>query len=981
MRTRAAVLVGRSSELATLGTYVDDARRSRGGAVFLAGEPGIGKSRLLREALDSASAAGMPVLRGRGSSTGPAVPFRPLAEALLSATRGGLDPARWADLGPYRPVLGRLVPEWAEREEPRGDASLVVLAEGILRLTTLAGREHGCVLALEDLHEADPETLAVVEYLAGNLAGQPVLLLATLRSGAGGAAVLADELTRRGDGTVLTLPRLDRPQVHALMATCLETRPECLSDGASERVWQDSGGNPLMVEELLHSMITSGDLVDDEGVWRPAGTAVAAVPPTLLRVIGARADRLGDEVTRLLSVAALLGRRFPLTLVRRVLGLPDHALLGEVRSAVEAQLLVRDEHQPGWYAFAHPLALEALRGRLAADELTALARRAAEETEAAHPGLPGEWCQLAARLREFAGEPVEAARLYVECGRRATADGAPGSATAVLRRARATLAQARGGSAHHEVRRDLLEALLHALAEDGQFEQAVGVVDELTLYAPGDRARRIDRHIRLAWAAQVSGHWAEGHAQVTAARELAPGVAGPEQLAALDAVAAYLAILSPAPDRLDQCDRLARSAVELAAGVPLPSVICQGWYAIGYAARERDLAESDACFRRALEAAVAHRLPMWRNYALTGLGGNAWLAEGDAGPLRHAHAEMLRCGAIGLAQNAAAVLGLSAVLAGEFERAERELAACLAESRRLQLVAVTHYVLTSRVVLAAHRGRREEMRAALDEFTALAGDESAEASQVHGLGAAFCALLEEDRPAAEQELARVTAERSRRQTPFHLDGQHGLGVLLDVLAGRAGEERVRSVAATNSGRMRWNRHFLALAEAVLAGRGGQAEAVTAAMARAGAAGRVFGMARCLGLRLVAEPAAVEGWGEPKAWLREAEEHFHQAGVGPVAAACRTLLRRLGEPVRQRRSGTERIPEPLRQRGLTAREYEVLELMPERLGNKALAARLHISPRTAEKHVASLLQKTGLPDRDTLFDRARELLSRGVPGAS
>ncbi|KIE28655.1 hypothetical protein LK08_01015 [Streptomyces sp. MUSC 125] len=975
MRTRAAALVGRSSQLATLGTYVDEASRGRGNALFLVGEPGIGKSRLLREVVASASAAGMPVLRGRGSSTGPAVPFRPLAEALLAVTRGGLAPARWADLGPYRPVLGRLVPEWAEQDGPHGDASLVVLAEAILRLTALAGREHGCVLALEDLHEADPETLAVVEYLAGNLAGQPVLLLATLRSGAGGAPELADELTRRGDGTVLTLARLDRPQVHELMASCLETRPESLSDGASERVWQDSGGNPLMVEELLHSMISAGDLVAEEGVWQLAGAAVAAVRPTLLRVIGERADRLGGGVTRLLSVAALLGRRFPLVLVRRILGVGDQALLGEVRSAVEAQLLVPDEHEPGWYAFAHPLALEALRGRLAPNDLAALSRRAADEIAAAHPGLPDAWCQLAARLRESAGEHVEAARLYVECGRRAAADGAPGSATAVLRRARATLAGAGVDSAHHEVRRDLLEALLHALAEDGQFEQAVSVVDELTLYAPGDRGRRIDRHIRLAWAAQVSGHWAEGHAQVTAARELAPGVAGPEQLAALDAVAAYLAILSPAPDRLDQCDRLARRAVERAEGVPLPSVMCQGWYAIGYAARERDLTESDLCFRRALEAAVAHGLPMWRNYALTGLGGNAWLAEGDAGPLRHAHAEMLRCGAIGLAQNAAAVLGLGAVLVGEFERAERELDACLAESRRLKLVAVTHYVLTSRVILAAHRGRREEMRAALAEFTAHAGDESVEASQVHGLGAAFCALLEEDRPTAEQELARVTAERSRRQTPFHLDGQYGLGVLLDVLAGRADAERVRSVAATHRGRMRWNRHFLALAEAVLAGRRGDTAAAADAMTRADAAGRVYGMARHLGLRLVAEPAAAEGWGDPKAWLREAEDHFHRAGVGPVAAACRTLLRRLGAPVRQRRVGTERIPEPLRQLGLTVREYEVLELMPERLGNKALAGRLHISPRTAEKHVASLLRKTGLPDRDTLFDRSRELLSR------
>ncbi|EOD66299.1 helix-turn-helix transcriptional regulator, partial [Amycolatopsis vancoresmycina] len=115
----------------------------------------------------------------------------------------------------------------------------------------------------------------------------------------------------------------------------------------------------------------------------------------------------------------------------------------------------------------------------------------------------------------------------------------------------------------------------------------------------------------------------------------------------------------------------------------------------------------------------------------------------------------------------------------------------------------------------------------------------------------------------------------------------------------------------------------------------------------------------------AEPAVDHGWGEPADWLREAESRFHGADVIPAASACRALLRRAGASVQQRRTGTERVPESLRAIGVTLREYEVFELLAFRLSNKALAARLHISPRTVEKHVAALLMKTSVRDRAEL----------------
>jgi DNA-binding NarL/FixJ family response regulator len=85
----------------------------------------------------------------------------------------------------------------------------------------------------------------------------------------------------------------------------------------------------------------------------------------------------------------------------------------------------------------------------------------------------------------------------------------------------------------------------------------------------------------------------------------------------------------------------------------------------------------------------------------------------------------------------------------------------------------------------------------------------------------------------------------------------------------------------------------------------------------------------------------------------------------VANACRVLLRRAGVPVSQHRNGSAGLPTAARSLGITVREHEVLRLLAERLGNAEIGRRLYISPRTVEKHVASLLAKAGQPDRAAL----------------
>jgi DNA-binding CsgD family transcriptional regulator len=222
-------------------------------------------------------------------------------------------------------------------------------------------------------------------------------------------------------------------------------------------------------------------------------------------------------------------------------------------------------------------------------------------------------------------------------------------------------------------------------------------------------------------------------------------------------------------------------------------------------------------------------------------------------------------------------------------------------------------------------------------------------------------------------MAQALAYDAQNPTMFHLAGKNGSALLLGVLAGRNGWAHLEVVTSTAASRMRWNRQFVQFSRAVLLGRDGRADEARAMVEEALKSAEIYPMGRHLGLRLVAEAAATDGWGEPVAWLRQAEDYFHNAEVPAVASACRSMLRQLGATVSQRRTGSDQVPAHLRQLGITTREFEVVQLLVDRIGNKSIASRLHISPRTVEKHVASLMTKTQQPDREALSSFARTVL--------
>nr|WP_042194682.1 LuxR family transcriptional regulator [Kibdelosporangium sp. MJ126-NF4]CEL21476.1 transcriptional regulator, SARP family [Kibdelosporangium sp. MJ126-NF4]CTQ95957.1 transcriptional regulator, SARP family [Kibdelosporangium sp. MJ126-NF4] len=971
---RSSLVIGRSREVAELKRAIEAARTSRGGAVFLVGEAGIGKSRLAAEAAGVAFAAGLRVLRGRGSTVGPIVPFRPLTEALLALFRSGHPPDDPA-LGPYRPILGRLIPDLQQPGAATVGDSLVVLGEAVLRLVTVVGRSNGCLLVLEDLHHADAETLAIVEYLTDNLADSPVLLVATIRDEPSPARDLARSASQRHAASIVTLNRLAADEVASLVASCLECEPEDLPVEVTNRLVEDSAGVPFIIEQVLHQLVNDGVLTKGADGWSVVGTLRADIPETVLQGVIDRVGQLGPQGSMLLSVAAVLGDRFPLSVVGRVTALDQRSMLAHLRAAVAAQLVTPDEASPDWYAFRHPLMAEALRSSMTPGDRAEYSRQASAAVMALHPQLPGEWCQLAATLQADAGETHEAAVLFAEAGRRALANGASESSVRLLDRANELL----HGQSTAESKAKVLETLLYALAEAGQVDRARMLVDTLDEQLGGASLAPVTRaalHTRLAKVYFLAGLFAEGMDQVVVARQTLGPDAKEEHTAPVDVIAAHLTRHGSGQNRDEDAEKLARRAIAAAERARVPNVMCEAWLIVGELVRDRSMAESTACFDRGLRLAEEHRLPIWRVYALMLSAVNSWLVSGDSGGYERTAREAKRAGAITLGYTIEGSFAIDAVLRGDFVKAARLIAAYKPDVIRLRLRPQIRYVLMVQTALAAHQGNRSAMEDSFAEYSEWQDEHSQEFPLVLGFARTVCALLEENRVLARDELDRMLGVTEDLPTGYHLAGRHGLHLLLSVLEEDAGWAEYTAVASTTQGAMRWNRQFVKLAEAVLLGREGRVEEANMAAAAAQQDSSIYVMVSHLVLRLAAEAAIADGWGEPVAWLRRAEEYFHQSTVPAVAGACRSLLRHAGASVKQRRTGMDQVPDDLRAIGVTVREHEVLQLLRERLTNKAIANRLHISPRTVEKHVASLIMKAEVADRLELSDFAVSAYGEG-----
>jgi DNA-binding CsgD family transcriptional regulator len=907
------IVVGREAELSALDAALTAALSGTGGLVFLTGEPGIGKSRLVRETANLAERKGAPVAVGRAVPAGASTPYRPLTEALLHALRDRPLPAD-PDLAPWLPALGAIVPGLGGAEH--SESSSAIRGEAVIRLLRRLGRPGGLVVMLEDLHWADPDTLAVAEYLADNLSSQPVLVVATSRNEPRSAALdMIRRLHGRRAAAHLPLDRLPPSQVAAMIRACA---PDA-GDDVVTRVEHAADGVPFLVEEVLAS---------------------PGVPVSFRDTVRARLAEMGEGEQAVLQAAAVLGRHFDWRLLAGITGQPPdlvaHALEGGV-----AQFLLAVEGQE--FGFRHSLTRDAVAETLLPPRHGALAAAALRAVESAHPDLAGPWRDTAADLADQAGNREQAGALLAASGSASLSRGALATAISTLHRAAGLLG-------HGPPRTEAEQWLVEALALAGRVDEAMSVGIRLITRLSEDPATGRDRariHVRLAHAAVAATRWPAASEHLAAARGLLAQYPDPVLAAQVAVLAAEVALAADDPG-------LARRLADgvLAGEGASPEVRCHALELVGRSERLHDLDAAQDAFERALALAESAGLPFWRLRALHELGTIELFDHAGTVRLRQARETAAELGAL----STAAVLDLQLAAAGDslfnLDDAARHARDCLAISERLGLPQVRAKALC---FLAENAAMRRD-HAQAEHFIALTmaaadGDRELEAF-CWGAARAMMALLDGDQSAAMRAFGRAAA--ILRERP-HAEPASFRGLWLVVLAslgdGRTPDEidlAVRSgitIAFSNRGMLRY-------AEAILAGRAGDADRA-AELAVAGDADLAYYPVWAdLARMYMAEAALADGWGEPQRWLRSARECFTGRGLDRLARRCEALL---GEP----------SPDRWALLGVTAREADVLRLVAEGLANRDIAARLYLSPRTVEKHVESLLRKTGARSRTQL----------------
>jgi DNA-binding CsgD family transcriptional regulator/tetratricopeptide (TPR) repeat protein len=340
--------IGRRPELAFLIERRRDLGKAHGGLILVGGDAGIGKSRLVREFLDTTGRSRGWVAVGRCRPFASA-PYEPLTELLATLVPGA------APLSP------------AETQ----DAQLRSIAQALLAVA----RKHAVVAVIEDLHWSDSGTLDVLALLAERLATSRMLVIATYRDdelGAGHPHYAAfGALQRNRSVTGIALAPLDAGEVRDFIDATLSAAPAQVPPDLRRQVATVAEGNPFFTEELLKGV------VDRE----QGRNAERSLPTTVHAAILERIGRLTQPEREILTQAAVIGRRFEAGILAHTLDAQVAAILPVLQRARELQI-VAETDEPATFRFRHALTREAIYDQLLAAQRRPLHRRIALALEA-----------------------------------------------------------------------------------------------------------------------------------------------------------------------------------------------------------------------------------------------------------------------------------------------------------------------------------------------------------------------------------------------------------------------------------------------------------------------------------------------------------------------------------------------------------------------------------------------------------------------
>jgi DNA-binding CsgD family transcriptional regulator/tetratricopeptide (TPR) repeat protein len=937
--------------------------------VFVAGESGVGKTRLVSELERRATEHDARVLSGDCVELGEGeLPYAPLVAALRPLARTG-DPALGDLSAGARAELATLLPELGDpaarprAEEERGAAQLR-LFESLLGLLDRLAEDQPLVLVLEDIHWADRSTRSFLTFLAASLGSERIVVVLTYRSDElhrrHPLRPLLAELERAPSARRIELRRLDRDELACQLADIVGAKPD---PELLDRMYRRSEGNPLFAEELL-----------------AAGTdGRGSLPPTLREALMVRVERLSPTAQEVLRVLAAAGRADH-TLLADASGVDARELREALREAAAGQIVVADAE--GRYGFRHALLREVVYDDLLPGEHAelhlalagALERRAAEASRAA-------WISAGIAHHYFsAGDQPAALRASVVAAYEAERVHAHGEEAALLERAlelwdRVPDAEELAGATRSEIFARAARA--HMLGGDDAraatlLERALQMLEEsldhrqLALLLGG-----------LAEAYRQLGRGEEGRETLRRALDLLPAdEASPQRVHLLAEQVATLMLQGRYRECVDAA-REALPAAEEARDEAERGLILNRMGTALIAIGEEE--EGTAALREAID--IARREDDRYGY-VTGFLNLADSLE-LAGRAREAEQVIAEHEGSLAAEDDRSASWVAHTRAGlAFQLGDWDRAQALVDAFRARTGTTLVNEDLRRTELALGRGEHAEARRLLDELDRLL-DSSLEPQYISPTGELRAELerregnLDAARAAVEDALDRIEfcSEDSRRVAQI---AAAGAAVEADVA------QRARDLGEPDVERDAISRaeiHLMRVEAA--AGEAGPVE-----VARLAGAEAEVERARRVGGDPEKWAAASDGWAAIErpyqaalARWREAEAHLaagDRDAAGRAAATALDAARRLGatwlaneldglvargrlrlDTTAPQEAGSEDDEEPF---GLTPRERQVLSLVSAGATNREIGAQLYMAEKTASVHVSRILAKLGVRSR-------------------
>lgn len=941
-------MIGRDRELEQLSAALERAAGERPTAVLITGDAGVGKTTLMRAALERAEHRGFATLVGAAAPGVRGLAFAPLRAALRAVPERypteELEAVLRSRPGVAALLPGAAVPTSPEPPRPGGPAAAHEPAELYVEVLGFLGElaeRRPVVLALEDLHWADYSTLEMLDFVARNLAGEPLVLLLTVRTDEPEAddyvmRTLA-ELARVQGVESMALGGLTRAALGELVADVRGTPPDAATvDALFGRV----EGNPFYATELLHAGASSS----------------SGLPPSVRDALRVRLAQLGDRHRQLLRAAAVVGQGVEADLLAAFLHLPPEDVAIACRAALEAGVLV-DDPVDGQVRFRHALLQEQAYSELMAGERRRLHDRLAEHL-AAEPRTPpavlAYHYDRAGRLTDALSHTLRAAR---------TAAGAHGTLDGVQHYRRAMELWREAPDARTTTGRDLVDVLEEAsacalnvavAAQAAPFLEAL--LEELD---PGREAER--------WAmtaAQLSElRWESGEPEEAvrlldrAEQLLRRGAPSPAMVRLLER-RSYTAIST---GRFDDATRDAAEAVQAATALGDTALQAVALGRLGLAhvtvGHPDGLEELRESLRVARRLGPGHEPSRQAINLLVVLHAASDMVE--AGPIARELLDAIDDVAIGPDDRAVitAVGVRIATAGGELDRAADHLAA---------------------VVVPTTLRYREYLALADAEHAVASGDVERARARIDSIARSDALLPALHRSLIDAELAIRTGRPliARRIVDDNLDRAEAYPeVTLLRLCGLALEALEPQDPAADGYLARAERkheslgQYPAISKTALAGLldtvrslhdvvqrrppGRAAGSAASALDQAGL-GLLAGWARLHHARGLVDT----GGDRTMAAHLVANGHGWAAAAGavPLRSAFEDLVRRARLDV----GGVSRLADG--DLGLTEREIVVLRLVAAGRTNREVAERLYISPKTASVHVSNILRKVGATNR-------------------